>query len=120
MSSEYESAGGLIQLDVSKVTAIPEDQQQIYILSFLRDLEKLVNELDEDGCSSHQLYVQKELLKVLKLSTPPPSKVTRNLVGRIFAQIFTKGDRKLLFDTINELTSIINVGKSEKDLRGRQ
>lgn len=118
--AQQHGSGALAQLDQSKLQGIPEDQQQIYVMSFVRDLERLVDRLDNDGASAHQLYVQKELLKVLRLTTPPPSRLIRNLAGRCFAEIFRKGDRKLLFDTINELLSMLNVGKAEKDLRGRQ
>lgn len=110
-----------IQLDVAKLRTITEEtQQQLYVMSFLNNLEKLVNRLDEDGASAYQLYVKKELFKIITLTAPAPTRLVRNIAGRCFAGVFAKGDRKLLFDTINELIGLINIGKSDKDLRTRQ
>jgi hypothetical protein len=109
-----------VQLDMAKLAEIKEEpQQQLYVLTFLNTLERLVNRLDGDGASAYQLYVQKELFRIISLSAPAPTRLIRNVAGRCFAAIFDKGDRKLLFDTINELLNIINAGKSDKDLRTR-
>lgn len=118
MTEDNGSVGVLVQLDVAKLQATPEDQQHIYLMSFMRDLERLVEKLDADGASSHQLYVQKEVFKVLRLNTPAPTKLIRTLAGRCLSLIFEKGDRKLLFDTINELLNMLNSSKNEKDLKG--
>lgn len=111
-----------VTLDVTKLQSTPEDQQEIFVLSFLRDLEKIVFRLDENGASAYQFYVKKELFRVLTLTSPAPTRVIRNQIGRCFAQIFRLGDRKLLFETLNELLTIANTstGKTEKDLKGRQ
>ncbi|KAI5803154.1 armadillo-type protein [Geopyxis carbonaria] len=106
-----------VQLDVTKLTAITEEpQQQLFVLSFLSSLERLVDRLDADGASAYQLYVQKELLRIVQFTTPAPTRLIRNVAGRCFHAIFEKGDRKLLYDTINELLALINAGK-DKDIR---
>lgn len=121
MADDASTAVEAVQLDMTKLKAITEEpQQQLYVMSFLNNLEKLVDRLDEDGASAYQLYVKKELFKVLTLSTPAPTRLLRNQAGRCFAGIFEKGDRKLLYDTINELLGILNTGKSDKDLKMRQ
>jgi HEAT repeat-containing protein 5 len=111
-----------VQLDMAKLKSITDEaQQQLYVMSFLSNVEKLVNRLDGDGASAYQLYVKKEVFKVITLSTPAPTRLVRNIAGRCFSGIFLKGDRKLLFDTINELMGLINSGgKSDKDLRIKQ
>ena len=111
-----------VTLDVAKLQSTPEDQQEIFVMSFLRDLEKIVFRLDENGASAYQFYVKKELFRVLTLTTPAPTRVIRNQIGRCFVHIFKLGDRKLLYETLNELLTIANtnMGKTEKDLRGRQ
>ena len=111
-----------VTLDLSKLQATQEDQQEIFIMSFLRDLEKIVFSLDENGASAYQFYVKKELFRVLTLTTPTPTRVIRNQIGRCFARVFELGDRKLLYETVNELLAIVNTntGKADKDLRGRQ
>ena len=54
-------------------------------------------------------------MQILDLTAPPPTRVIRNNLGRCFAHILGKGDRKLLFETINDLVGIINSGKSKGD-----
>jgi hypothetical protein len=75
--------------------------------------------LDPDDCTSQQFYLKKELFQILNLSSPAPTRVIRNNLGRCLAHIFENGDRKLLFETINDLISILGSGKgkTETELR---
>jgi hypothetical protein len=109
------------ELDVSKLQALPSEQQDLYLLTFVTTLTKHVQNLDADGCTAQQFYLKKELLQILNLPAPAPTRVIRNSIGRCFAHIFGKGDRKLLFETINELINIIGTGKgkAEGELRLR-
>ncbi|KAF1926809.1 ARM repeat-containing protein [Didymella exigua CBS 183.55] len=108
------------ELDVKKLHALPTEQQDLYLLTFTSDLARHVDSLDADGASAHQIYIKKELLQVINLASPAPTRVIRNNLGRAFAGIFGKGDRKLLFESINECNSILNgAGKSEKDVRAK-
>ncbi|KAL7269608.1 hypothetical protein RUND412_007710 [Rhizina undulata] len=119
MADEATTANEAVQLDMAKLQSIAEEhQQQLYVMSFLNKLEKLVDKLDEDGASAYQLYVKKEIFRVITLTAPAPTRLIRNQAGRCFAGIFAKGDRKLLYDTVNELLTIVNTGK-DKDFRGR-
>jgi len=105
------------ELDIPKLHSLPSEQQDLYLLTFVTNLTRHVASLDADGASAQQLYVKKELFKVLTLSSPASSRVVRNNLGQCFANIFGKGDRKLLFETINELINLANTGKNEKDAR---
>ncbi|CZR59044.1 related to rat omega-conotoxin-sensitive calcium channel alpha-1 subunit rbB-I [Phialocephala subalpina] len=107
------------ELDVKKLQALPSEQQDLYLLTFVSTLTKHVESLDADGCTAQQLYLKKELMQILSLSAPPPTRVIRNNLGKCFAHILGKGDRKLLFETVNDLTNIISSGKAktESDLR---
>jgi len=105
------------ELDVPKLHSLPSEQQDLYLLTFVTDLARHVESLDADGASAQQLYVKKELFKVLSLSSPASSRVVRHNLGQCFVTIFGKGDRKLLFETINELLSLANTGRNEKDIR---
>lgn len=102
------------ELDVDKLHSLPSEQQDLYLLTFSSDLTRHVAALDADGATSHQVYFKKELMKIINLSSPAPNRVIRNNLGVCFAGIFGKGDRKLLFETVNELLAIANTGKSEK------
>lgn len=105
------------ELDIPKLHSLPSEQQDLYLLTFVSDLAKHASSLDADGASAQQLYIKKELFKVLSLSSPASSRVVRNNLGLCFASVFGRGDRKLLFETVNELLHLANTGKSEKDSR---
>ncbi|KAI8943683.1 hypothetical protein NX059_001668 [Plenodomus lindquistii] len=108
------------ELDVKKLHALPSEQQDLYLLSFTSDLARHVAALDADGASAHQIYIKKEIFQIINLASPAPTRVIRNNLGRAVAGIFEKGDRKLLFESINESISIINAaGKSDKDVRAK-
>lgn len=103
------------ELDVKKLQALPTEQQDLYLLNFVSTLTKHVESLEPDDCTAQQLYLKRELMQILDLTAPPPTRVIRHNLGRCFAHILGKGDRKLLFETINDLVGIINSGKSKGD-----
>src|SRR5207248_4384635 len=105
------------ELDIKKFQSLLPEQQELYLLTFTSDLVRHISNLDGDGASAHQIYLRKELFQIINLTTAPPSRVIRNNIGACFAGLFAKGDRKLLFDSINELVGIVNSGKAEKELR---
>lgn len=104
------------KLDITRLHTLPSEQQSLYVLSFSANLVRHIEGLDADGASAEQAALKKELFQIISLSSPPPTRVIRNNLGRCFAGIFAKGNRKLLYETINELVVIIQAGK-EKDLR---
>ncbi|KAF1990104.1 ARM repeat-containing protein [Aulographum hederae CBS 113979] len=107
------------ELDVTKLHSLPSEQQDLYLLSYISSLLRLVSSLDADGASAHQVYAKRELFKIINLSSPAPNRVIRKNLGATFAGIFGKGDRKLLFESINELLALVNSGKSEKDVKAK-
>lgn len=104
-------------LDISRMHSLPSEQQDLYLLTFTASLEQHVRSLDKDGVSTQQAHLKKELFQVVELSSPSPTRVIRNSIGRCFAEIFGRGDRRLLYESINELLGIINTGKGDKELR---
>ncbi|KAK5137026.1 hypothetical protein LTR08_001035 [Meristemomyces frigidus] len=106
------------ELDITKLHALPSEQQGLYLLTFTADLVRHVESLDADGASAEQAPLKKELFQIISLSSPAPTRVVRNNVGRCFAGIFSKGSRKLLYESINELVAIVQAGK-EKDLKSK-
>ncbi|KAH8682939.1 armadillo-type protein [Tricladium varicosporioides] len=103
------------ELDIKKLQSLPSEQQDLYLLNFVSTLTKHVESLEPDDCTAQQLYLKRELLQILNLGAPPPTRVIRNNLGRCFSHILGKGDRKLLFETINDLVAIINSGKGKTD-----
>ncbi|KAH7170561.1 armadillo-type protein [Dactylonectria macrodidyma] len=110
-----DSATANPELDVQKLQTLPAEQQELFLLTFVSGLSKHVLELDADDCTAQQFYLKKEIFQIINLSSPQPSRVIRNNLGKCLAHIFGNGDRKLLFETINDLVAIISGGKSKTD-----
>jgi hypothetical protein len=100
------------ELDVSKLHALPSEQQDLYLLTFTSDLVQHVSSLTSAEIATQQTFLKQELFKILNLTSPAITRVIRNNLGKCFGTILGKGDRVSLFDTINELLAIVNAGKS--------
>ncbi|KAL5339701.1 armadillo-type protein [Aspergillus crustosus] len=105
------------ELDITKLHALPSEQQDLYLLTFTSDLVHHISTLDKAQVSAQQKFLKQELFKVLTLSSPAITRVTRNNLGRCFGAIFSKGDRGILFETVTDLLGVLNAGKNEADLR---
>lgn len=103
------------ELEIQKLHALPSEQQHLYLLTFTSELARHVSGLDSEGASANQFYVKKELFKVIELTSPAPTRIIRRNIGSCFAGIFGKGDRKLLFESVDKLLSILNSSKGAKD-----
>lgn len=106
-------------LDISKLHALPSEQQDLYLLTFTSDLVQHILDLDSPAVSSQQKSLKDELFKILTLPSPTITRVLRSNIGRCFGGILGKGDRGILFETITGLLGILNAGKSEADLKAK-
>ena len=107
------------RLDVPKILSLPSEQQDLYIFTFTLDLEHFVYKLSQDEISAKQSALSQLLLQIIGLVTPIPTRVIRRGLGRCFSRIFEKGDRKSLYDSINQLVAIAASGKGEKELSAK-
>ncbi|KAG5941699.1 hypothetical protein E4U53_007370 [Claviceps sorghi] len=107
------------ELDLPRLQALPAEQQELFLLSFVSDLKKHVLGLVADDCTAQQFYLKKQVFQIINLPSPAPSRVIRNNLGKCLAHIFTHGDRKLLFETINDLIAIISGSKAKSDGESR-
>ncbi|KAF4473394.1 omega-conotoxin-sensitive calcium channel alpha-1 subunit rbB-I, partial [Fusarium agapanthi] len=103
------------ELDLPKLQSLPAEQQDLFLLTYVSSFTKHVLDLAADDCTAQQFYLKKEIFQIISLSSPQPSRVIRNNLGKCLAHIFGIGDRKLLFETINDLIAIISSGKSKSD-----
>ncbi|KAI0481690.1 armadillo-type protein [Xylaria cf. heliscus] len=103
------------ELQLATLQALPAEQQDLHLLNFVVSLSKHVLALDADDCTAQQFYLKKEVFQIINLQTPSPGRVIRNNLGKILAHLFGKGDRKLLFETVNELSTLVSSGKSKTD-----
>ncbi|KAI6330573.1 hypothetical protein MCOR29_001804 [Pyricularia oryzae] len=103
------------ELDATKLQSLPADQQELFLLSFTSTLTKHVLALEPDDCTAQQFYLKKEIFQIINLPSPTPSRVIRNNIAKCLAHVLGTGDRKLLFETINELSALIAATKSKTD-----
>lgn len=103
-------------LDLPKLQSLPPEQRDLYLFTFVVDLERYVKKLGHDEICGKQAAINQELFQITCLLTPAPSGAIRKCLGRCFAFIQTKGDRRTLFDSINRLVAIIDSRKTDQDL----
>ncbi|KAL2156266.1 hypothetical protein VTH82DRAFT_1011 [Thermothelomyces myriococcoides] len=103
------------EFDVAKLQGLPTEQQELLLLSFVSTLSKHVLSLPPDDCTAQQFYLKKEIFKIINLQTPPPTRIIRNALAKCLGHVFGKGDRKLLFETVSDLSGIISSGKSKHE-----
>ena len=108
-----------LELDVSKLHSLPTEQQDLYLFNYVTRLEARIQSSDNAVISTQQADHKRRLLVVIKLSSPTPTRVIRNGLGRCFNVLLVKGERKILFDTITDLGTIISAGKNERDAASR-
>ena len=108
-----------LELDVAKLHSLDSAQQDLFLLSFVSDLQRYVEQLSAEALPSHQASIKREVIKIVGLGAPVPSRVIRNALGRILADSFGRGSRSLLYETTNELLNILNAGKADKELTGK-
>ncbi|KAK4175608.1 armadillo-type protein [Triangularia setosa] len=118
-ASTAAAASSNPEFDASKLQGLSSEQQELLVLNFVAALSKHVLALPPDDCTAQQVYLKKEIFKIVNLAAPSPSRVIRNTLGKCLAHIFGLGDRKLLFETVNELVGIISGGKSKVESENR-
>jgi HEAT repeat-containing protein 5 len=104
-------------LDLNNLVSLPQEKQSALVLQWLTDCESFLTCLTPEELSQHQQTFQQAFLNLLSLPTPPIGHVLRNCLGRCFSDIFTRGDRRVLFDTVSTLlqkTSQLRVDKEAK------
>ncbi|KAL2871340.1 AP-1 complex accessory protein LAA1 [Aspergillus lucknowensis] len=116
-SKTRNNAAPRAELDITKLHALPSEQQDLYLLTFTSDLVQHISALDKPQVCAQQKFLKQELFKVLTLKSPAITRVIRNNLGRCFGAIFSKGDRGILFETVTDLLGMLNAGKNEADLR---
>ncbi|KAI1344285.1 armadillo-type protein [Xylariaceae sp. FL0016] len=107
------------ELDLPKLQSLPTEQQDLFLLNAVVSLTKHVLSLSADDCTAQQFYLKKEVFQIINLSTPSPGRVIRNNLGKNLAHFLGNGDRKLLFETVNELVAIAASSKSKTDAETR-
>lgn len=105
-----------VRLDVPKLHSLPSEQQDLYLFTFMVELESYVSSLDYEDLCTQQTDLTNQILHIIGLSSPTPSKAIRTNLGRCYASILGRGNRKTLFASVSQLTAVVNAGKGEQEL----
>ena len=108
-----------IQLDISKLHSLASDQQELYLFNFVTSLEKHVAGLTPSVLTGQQTGLEKELVKVINLQSPPPSRIIRNCISRCYKRLYSNVDRKSAFESVTELSESLNAVKGDKALKNK-
>ena len=121
-NAEITDKGGLpprFRLDIPKLHSLPSEQQDLYLFTFTVELESYTSSLAYEPLCAQQTDLAKEALQIINLSSPVPSKAVRSNLGQCYATALGKGNRKALFDSVNQLVTVVNAGKGEKELHNK-
>jgi HEAT repeat-containing protein 5 len=108
-------ASSIPELDTPKLHALPTEQQDLFLLNFVNELRDAVQALSGESLPPQQAAIKKEIIKIIGLGSPVPSRVVRNTLARTLGDTFNRGSLSPLFETINDLVAIINASKFDKD-----
>ena len=111
-----QPAADIPELDVSKLHSLPSEQQDLFLLTFVSDFRQAVQHLSAEALPARQTVIKKEVIKVVGLVSPTPSRPVRLSLAKALADSFGRGSRSLLYETINELLGILNTGKVDKEV----
>lgn len=105
-----------LELDISKLHSLPSEQQDLYLFNFVYELWDHVESLSAEALPPRQASIKKQVIKIVGLGAPIPGRVIRENLGRILANIFRRGSRNILYETINDLLAVISTGKGEREI----
>jgi len=107
-------------LDLNNLVSLPPEKQSISLLQWLTECESFLSNSTPDEVVEIQQSLCQALVNLLYLPTPPIGHVLRNCLGRCFADIFERGDRRILFDTVSTLLQKVAALKTDKDAKQKQ
>ena len=107
-------------LDYNELASLSLEKQSTSVLKWLTDCESFLSDSTPEEVSQHQQAFQSAFLNLLSLPSPPLAHTLRNCMGRCFAQLFERGDRRVLFETVSTLTQKVNALRVDKEAKQKQ
>jgi hypothetical protein len=107
-------------LDLNQIVSLSQEKQVISLLKWLAACESFLVNSSAEQVTTHQQTFQQAFLNLLSLPTPPLAHVLRTCLGRCFSEIFERGDRRVLFDTVSSLLQKVNQFKADKEAKQKQ
>ncbi|CAB3385925.1 Hypothetical predicted protein [Cloeon dipterum] len=103
--SSMELSHSLI-LNEAALAPIPDDKKPIFILEWLRFVDKVLSAAHKSDIKECQGQLLEQLISCMQNSPGPP---IRRLIGKCLATLFSVGDTFMLFDTVNKCNDILKV-----------
>lgn len=107
-------------LVLAQLETLPQEKQTAAVFKWLTDCESFLSDSTADELSIHQQELINAFLDLLSLPSPTLGRVLRACLGRSFSDIFERGDRKPLFETVSTLLVKIAQFRVDKDTRQKQ
>ncbi|KAK2459742.1 hypothetical protein APHAL10511_008243 [Amanita phalloides] len=107
-------------LDEIQESEITPENGEVYLFQYLSALEKQLNEVSLEALKPKQATIEKALIKVISAPEPYPlpGRALRNLVARCFIVMYTRGETRSLFDTLQAFMKIVGEFKTpEKEAK---
>ncbi|KAF8584408.1 ARM repeat-containing protein [Ramaria rubella] len=113
------SEDGTVNLEVDEAKVCGENGE-IYLFQWLCSTEKAIERVPMDVLKPAQSNLESTLLNIAKGVDPfpIPGRPTRHLVARCFVAIYTRGETRSLFDTLQALVKVAGETKQlDRDAR---
>ncbi|KZW00275.1 clathrin-coated vesicle protein [Exidia glandulosa HHB12029] len=107
-----------LQLDEIKVNG---ENGEIYVLHWLANTEKALKDITADALKPAQSALEATLVKVATAAEPfaLPGRSVRRLVGRCLVAMYSKGDTRSLFDTMQVFLKVASEPKPQENKDAR-
>ncbi|PFH53326.1 hypothetical protein AMATHDRAFT_55203 [Amanita thiersii Skay4041] len=105
--------------DIQESELTPENGE-VYLFQYLSSLEKNLANVSLDILKTKQGDIEQTLIKVVTALSPYPlpGRALRNLVGRCLVTLYTRGETRSLFDTLQVFMKIVSDYKNQdKELK---
>ncbi|KAG5643615.1 hypothetical protein DXG03_000582 [Asterophora parasitica] len=92
--------------DISEVSG---ENSEIYVFQWLSSTERKLADATPQQLKGVQANIERTLVKIVTAPEPypPPGRALRNLVGRCLVALYTRGETRTLFDTLQAFMKIV-------------
>jgi len=103
---EPESNSELPQFDEAKLA---EEDKEINLFQWLASTQRSLEEASYSSLKASQSHLEETMLKVIEAQEPypTPGRSLRKLVSRCLVLLYTRGDSRSLFDTLQRLLKLV-------------
>ncbi|KAF9444651.1 clathrin-coated vesicle protein [Macrolepiota fuliginosa MF-IS2] len=96
------------------------DNKEVYLFQWLPSVVKYIRESQISDLKTKQADIEKALIKIIASPEPypTPGRAIRNFVGKCFLELYTRGETRTMFDTLQAFMKIVGDFKAPVDRDG--